>query len=200
LQHQSDPDGALFWETGEGFGPELGLAAHLARSLPEEVAILKFAIGGSSLQRDWLPRTGGTLYPELRRAVRQALSALRRSGHAPRLAGVFRIQGEADALQAEAAANYGQNLGALVQRLRREFGPPRLPFVFARLPASLALPYAPEVRARQEAVALRLANTALVDTDDLGTRPDELHYDSAAGASLERGQAACVIRDDDRRR
>jgi hypothetical protein len=145
LQHQSDPDGALFWETGEGFGPELGLAAHLARSLPEEVAILKFAIGGSSLQRDWLPRTAGTLYPELRRAVRQALSALRRSGHAPRLAGVFRIQGEADALQAEAAANYGQNLGAPIGRLRREFGPPRLPFVFARLPAGLAVPYAPEV-------------------------------------------------------
>jgi hypothetical protein len=193
LQPQSDPSGTLFWETGDGFGPELGVGPALASALQEEVAILKFAIGGSSLPRDWLPGTGGTVYPEMRRAVRRALAALRRSGRRPRLAGVFWIQGEADALLPEPAANYRLYLGALITRLRNEFGPPHLPFVFARLPAGLALPYAAEVRAAQQDVVRLFTNTALVDTDDLATRPDGLHYDSSATLALGRRLAGAYL-------
>jgi hypothetical protein len=195
LQFQSDPEGALFWRTGDGFGPELTLARALAPDGPGEVALVKFVIGGSSLARDWRPGAG-PLFRQLRNAVLRALQALRDAGRIPRLAGVFWVQGEADAQRRPPAVAYAANLQLLIARLRLDLRAPHLPFVVSRLRSGLPadqFPFRAAVRVAQERLTRRVGNTAVVDTDDLGVRPDDLHHDSAGTLELGRRLAMAYL-------
>jgi hypothetical protein len=193
LQYQSDPEGTLFWGTGDGYGPELSLGQDLAAALPE-TAIVKLVISGSSLSRDWKP--GGLLYRQLRTNVRHALDALESAGRTPRVAGVFWVHGEADAQRERGANEYALNLRTLVARLRQDFADPQLPFVFARLRPGLdeiGFKFAGRVRQAQQDLARRIGNTALVDSDDLRVRGDGFHLNSGGVVELGRRLAAAWL-------
>ena len=186
LQFQTDPSEELFLGAADGFGPEIRLGRDLADAIVEDVAIVKVAFNRTNLARDWNASRNASLYRQMRDLLRSALAELSRAGDTPQLAGFFWVQGESDAMSEPAATRYFQNLRVLIARLRQELSAPFLPFVFARLRAGLAeaccpgFPFVAVVRTAQADVARRVANTVLVDTDDLEVRNDTVHYDSAA--------------------
>lgn len=193
LKFQTDPSGATFGGLTDGFGPEIKMGRMLADALPEEIAIVKFAINATSLAGDWNPATAGSLYEQLTKIVDSSLTVLVNMGHTSSIAGFFWMQGEWDARNATDAANYQANLANFVQQLRGEFAVPDMPFVFGRLNANIwQSPYGisqvdlATVRTAQANVANSAAKTAMVNSDDLGLIGDFIHF-SAAG-QLEMGE------------
>jgi hypothetical protein len=124
LQFQSDPTGMTFFGPLHGFASEMKIGRIIADSVPLELAIVKFAVSGSSLATDWNPDTPGSLYPQMREEVVAALAALAAVGDVGRVAGFFWMQGEADAQQEASATSYEANLSAFIQRLRADFARP----------------------------------------------------------------------------
>lgn len=95
------------------------------------------------------------------------------------------MQGEADA-SAENAALYQSRLTAFIADVRATFWP-RLPFIIGRL--SSGQTHIPEqylniVRAGQTAVAAADPLTAIVDTDGLPMKSDNLHFNGAGQQSM----------------
>src|SRR5262249_11243966 len=130
LQFQSNA--LIFGGVAHGFGPEIKLGRVLADALPTDIAIVKFAIGGSSLAVDWDPATPGSYYDQMTDDVTLALAALGAMGDTGRVRGFFWMQGEADSQNLAQATAYEANLTNLIQRVRTDLGDPMLPFVFGR--------------------------------------------------------------------
>jgi hypothetical protein len=86
-------------------------------------------------------------------------------GHIGKIAGVFWMQGESDTNDSAMASNYQSNLIQLIERFRRDFAAPELPFVLGQI--NNAGPFQSVVRAAQAAIPSVVANTAFEPTDDL---------------------------------
>lgn len=163
--------------TPYNMGTELTLGRAMAKWQPW---IVKQSIGNTSIQVHWLPT--GT-YPAAGAGnlanlwIARMLSAIAQSGGTP--AAVVWIQGEADAADATAAANYQTNLTALINHVRASI--PGIPWVIVRLNNTTTLTHKATVRAAQDAVALALPNVYSVDVDDI---PTTLHYSADQLASL----------------
>ncbi|MGH8528308.1 MAG: sialate O-acetylesterase [Nevskiales bacterium] len=190
LQFQTDPSGATFGGLTSGFGPEIMLGRTLADSLEPEVAIVKLAINATSLATDWNPSTPGSLYDQLVDIVNAALAALTAAGDTGVVSGLFWMQGEWDAQNSADASAYQANLTNFIQRLRSDFPSPSLPFVFGRLndridqSCCFSFPFLDTVRLAQEGVASTVANTAIVNTDDLPLNSDLVHFQADGQLSL----------------
>jgi cysteine-rich repeat protein len=190
LQFQTDPSSLTFAGPIDGFGPEIKLGRVLADASSLEVAIVKFAVSGSSLAGDWNPATSGSLYHQMRTDVAGALAALASAGDSGQVAGVFWMQGEADAMASGTAAAYEANLTSFIGQLRADFGSTGLPFVFGRINVNIdtsccfSFPFKNEVRTAQANVASAVPRTAMVDTDDLPLISDTLHFTAAGQLGL----------------
>jgi cysteine-rich repeat protein len=199
LQFQSDPSGLTFVTTANGFGPEIKLGRVLADALTLDVAIVKFAVSGSSLAVDWNPATAGSLYHQMRDDVAGALAALAAMGDSGQLAGVFWMQGEADAQTGAAAAAYEANLTSFIGQLRSDFASSGLPFVLGRINVNIdtsccfSFPFKNEVRTAQANVAGAVSRTAMVDTDDLPLIGDTLHFAAPGQLALGEGFANAYL-------
>jgi cysteine-rich repeat protein len=190
LQYQSDPSGLTFATTNDGFGSEIKLGRTLADALALDVAIVKFAVSGSSLAVDWNPATAGSLYHQMRDDVAGALAALAAAGDSGQVAGVFWMQGEADAMTSDAAAAYETNLTSFIGQLRTDFASTGLPFVLGRINVNIdmsccfSFPYKDDVRTAQANVAGAVSRTVMVDTDDLPLIDDSIHFAAPGQLSL----------------
>jgi hypothetical protein len=121
---------------GHGFGPEYSLAQALSQlDGPQTIGIVKYT-GGTNLHDHWQPgfADGSSYNPynELVSRVQQALAALpaQHNGDTGYLAGVFWMQGEADAQDLRTTQQYEYDLIGWVARLRYDLGVPNLPFVY----------------------------------------------------------------------
>jgi len=192
LQFQTDGSGLTFSGPVNGFGPEIKLGRVLADALSVDVAIVKFAVSGSSLAVDWNPATAGSLYHQMRDDLAGALAALAVAGDGGQVGAVFWMQGEADAQTSETAAAYEANVTGFIDRLRTEFFNGNLPFVFGRINVNIdssccfSFPFKDEVRTAQANVAGAVPGTAMVDTDDLPLISDSVHF--TAGGQLGLGE------------
>lgn len=133
----------------EKFGPELTFAIRITELMPEEnIAILKYAKGGSSLANHgsrwgtWAPdyndSTGINQYDHFLSAVRNALAVkdIDGDGEEDRLipAGIIWMQGESDADNSvENARAYKQNLKRMMDLIRAAFRVDDLPIVIGQI-------------------------------------------------------------------
>lgn len=174
---------------GQSNALRIGLDAALVGALggrggPFEV--VKLAVGATSLIQagtDWNVHSTGELYDQLLAAVRDRIAYVVSQGYTPQIASVFWIQGEADATHEKGALQYQQNLTDFINRIRADLGT-EMPFIIAELNSLSAEPYVPEVRAAQLAVAAKLDNVRLVETDDLPLTRDSIHYTAASRVVL----------------
>lgn len=118
------------------FGPEVTFARRVHRELGLPIAIIKSAVGGTTVARDWNPEApdgGQQLYPRTLKLIRESLAALERQGVAHRLEAVCWHQGENDMLDRQLVPQYAEGLNRLVQRLRADLQLPELPWYVAEV-------------------------------------------------------------------
>lgn len=179
--------------TGLGFGAELGFghmmeAARASGTLDsEEIYIVKYAIGATSLDIDWNVNGTNNQYDNFTAWVGGALANLAAANLAYQVEGMLWMQGENDANDAGRAANYQSNLTNLITDVRDRYGAD-MDFVIGRLHEELEpgfYGYAEEVRNAQETVANTVANTDWVDTDSFMVNPiDGVHFNSFGHLAL----------------
>ena len=111
--------------SGSAFGPELGLAAYLSKTYPDETFyIIKYAIGGSGLYAHWNPEDEekNSCLVEFKETVDRGLELLDEMGLDPRIVGFVWMQGESDASTLYRAHEYYRLQKALIEDIRNEYG------------------------------------------------------------------------------
>ena len=127
-----ETSGSTLWRPlapGESFGPEITFARKLKRSGMDSIAIIKSAVGGTTVAFDWnptAPTNGQNLYPRTLKLIRESLQDLDRRGRKYQLEGVLWHQGENDMLDPRLNRQYAQGLTELIARLRQDLQAPRL--------------------------------------------------------------------------
>ncbi len=177
------------------FGPEIIFGRTMADSNPRvNIAIIKYAHGGSNLHTEWAPT--GERYLTFLSTVKEALTTLKEAGHSYEFGGMLWIQGEADA-RPRTSTQYEANLTHLIQRIRTEVfheseGSYTPPIIISGLSDSqysdITTPGtgAYNVRQAQEAVASRGRQTGFVNTDGFGVYPDRnnIHFNAAGQLAI----------------
>ena len=108
------------------FGPELGLAAYLSETYPDETFyIIKCATGGATLYGHYNPTTEGPDSNEclitLDQQIENGLKLLEDEGLTPKIVGMLWMQGESDANMASTAYNYYELETALIAHVREKY-------------------------------------------------------------------------------
>jgi hypothetical protein len=172
--------------SGTDFGPEVTFGRAVADGLPaESFALIKHAAGGTNLYSDWDPATGGT-YSAFRNTVGDGLAAITAAGHNYEIVGMLWTQGESDAKQGRTTSQYEADLIEFVADVRGRYGDD-LPFFLSRLSAdqtNISTTQLANVRAAQENFAAADSFGHLIDTDGMGMKGDNLHFDAAGQIAL----------------
>jgi len=114
---------------GDAFGPELTFARTLKTRDDSPIAIIKSAIGGTTVAVDWnpeAPELGQKLYPRTIRLIQESLKELERRGQRYQLEGVLWHQGENDMLDRRLNSRYAEGLTRLIARMRSDLQAPEL--------------------------------------------------------------------------
>lgn len=205
-----------------GFGMEMSLGSALSRAHPgRQIYLIKHAVGGTSLFRDWHPGVGPE-YLTFEALVNQALGELSAKGLRPIVRGVFWQQGEADAKTPEMSHVYGRRLENFIVRTRARFAPytsshsgSAIRFVLGQVipdaatgsQAHKTYPHRHEIRAAQLSVSQALGNVVTVPTDpsfsthassrDGYRDEDNIHFDEAGLTKLGEHMAAAFLAEHD---
>ncbi|MEM9163672.1 MAG: sialate O-acetylesterase, partial [Cyanobacteria bacterium P01_F01_bin.4] len=202
--HLADPyEGAKIWQydsqsftnlrpgfagwSGERdrFGPELTFGREIAERSDEDIYLIKYAQGATSLASDWDPQAANQRYDELISRVEAALIYLEDGGVDYRVEGMVWMQGESDTYNDDYAAAYEDNLSAFIADVRSRYGDD-LEFSIGRI--SNTLPTSPfnraAVRAAQASVAGQSSLNHLVSTDGLGVIEDGVHFGTQGQIAL----------------
>ncbi|MCC6681286.1 MAG: hypothetical protein IT445_10345 [Phycisphaeraceae bacterium] len=122
------------------FGPELTFGRDMQIALGEEtLALLKYAVGGTSLYGDWFAdgtasqSSDGPQYIQFKQLVNEGLARLQTDhpGAQINVAGMLWHQGEADV--GTQAYNYETNLTHFIHDVRQDLNLPNLPFYIGGL-------------------------------------------------------------------
>jgi hypothetical protein len=174
-----------------GIGPAQSLGRHLDFYQSNKCDLACVGVSGSTLNTHWRPSgtfpSGGTNLYQQALAVTDAAKA----SFGSQIAGFFWVQGETDATDATAAANYEANLTALFNAVRTAYGP--IPIVFAQLSSSFVGPFSATVRTAQANVAAAFTNCTMVVTDDVPLGGDNIHYTADGYAALGDRLAAAMV-------
>jgi len=129
-------------------GPELGFGWAVGDYLDEQVLLIKFGPGGTSLAGPWRPpSSGGTAkkargpgvgdeYEKMIAGVRKQLKNLKADfpdydGKGYEIVGFGWHQGWNDGCSANLVAEYEKNMANFIRDVRKDLGVPKLPFVIA---------------------------------------------------------------------
>lgn len=159
-----------------GVGLGMSFAREMADADPSvTVGLIPCAVGGTPLER-W--EKGGDLYAQAVERTRLAL----KDGT---LKGILWHQGEADSGNEEKSRSYADRLVKMVGDLRADLGGGDVPFVAGELGTFLALEnkekkpsYWPEVNRQLGTVPARLPRAAVVKSEGLKHKGDEVHFDT----------------------
>jgi len=167
------------------FGPELAFASLLNQQPPYDHYIVKLAVADTPLawhtaKDHWAP--SGRLYNQLLSMIENAYQSKKNTVRL-RVAGLFFMQGETDALSSTAAMQYKANLNALIANFRNAMhaggctNDPQVPVVLGRIQDNPIWTYRKQVRLAQQEVDKNSASVGLVNTDDFATElADAVHY------------------------
>ena len=114
------------------FGPELTFARKIKPALRGRIALVKCAVGGTTLAVQWDPETG-PLYAKAIGLTRSALADLRARNPRVVLEGVLWHQGENDMLSAQFRPRYEERLVRFIARVREDLGEPGLKFFIGEI-------------------------------------------------------------------
>ena len=105
-------------------GPELSFVREIRKYVDSPIAIIKCAVGGTTLGEDWNPdQPGGfMLYPKALKLVRDSLAELTKRDIRFRVEGLMWHQGENDMFNDDYRASYGDHLSRFIQCWRRDLG------------------------------------------------------------------------------
>lgn len=163
-----------------GAGLARAFAAEILKHEPNvTIGLVPAAVGGTSIDV-WEPgafneKTASHPYDD-------AIARTQRAIQDGTLAGILWHQGEGDSGKAKSAL-YKARLIALIERFRKEFDAPELPFIIGQLGQFEAKPWSPGrivVNDAQIAVAREVSNTAFVSSDDLVSKGDNTHFNTAS--------------------
>lgn len=198
------------------FGPELAAGFQLSQDLgTKKLALIKHAEGGTKLTpkaigyetTSWYPGADksdtahwGKEFTIFVQTVERGLEELKAQGLSPEIIGMFWVQGEADATDIQAGAEYGKNLTLLIKRVREQFDVPDLPFVYAQV-----LPY--QKRASSAEVRQAMADidqdsgkpeaipgAFMVATEGMKAQGDKVHFNTGGQLALGRKLAQTLAR------
>ncbi len=162
------------------FGPEVSFGRAIADAYPSDnIALIKYAAGGTSLYNDWAPGTGAQ-YTNFRNTVTAGIAALQAAGHTTEIVGMLWHQGESDAIAGQ-QANYANNLTAFIADIRSNYGA-NLPFLIGEIRRSNG-PAFVTVADAQVDVAAADQNAIFVPASDL-TFKDTYHFDAPSQVTL----------------
>ncbi|MDB9314586.1 sialate O-acetylesterase [Spirulina sp. CS-785/01] len=188
LQPPTEPLPFTLYKQEGGFGPEITLGQTIARRLQQPVAIVKYAVEGSTLAEDWNPENPDSLYYAMRDRAYQAIGQLSLQTPQPvQIAGFFWMQGESDAKDEDMAQQYEANLSTLITQLRQDFHTPDLPIIIGQIflrenhqsyHPPKTFPWGDQIRQSQTQVHETTPNTGLVETLDLPRDEDNLHFNN----------------------
>ncbi len=188
-----------------GFGPEVKLGYDLSRVVEQtpdtQLAIIKYAKGGSTLATDWKANGNvttdgdGVHYQVFQRVVRDGLAKLRSaySNGTVEIAGMVWVQGEQDIDKGSSTAMaYATNLTAFINDVRQTFCP-TMPFCLSRISTQQKYYSVPSkytdfltVRSNQLAVAATVPSTYMIETDgtNFTVMADRGHFDAQGQQAL----------------
>ena len=175
------------------FGPEVTFGRAIADADPTaHYALLKYAVGGTSLSVDWRAPTPsspttGAVYGAFKTAIADGLGDLTARGDTYKIVGMLWLQGESDS---SAAAAYRANLGNFIADVRSTYGA-NLPFVIGGIGYDSA--NSATVSAAQADAAATTPFVRYFTDDDLRPTPTALHFD-AAGQQAIGGRFATALR------
>ncbi len=118
------------------FGPEVTFARRVKQHAQFPIAIIKSAVGGTTVAFDWnsdAPDKGQKLYPRTLKLIRESLDELDKRGVRYRLEAVMWHQGENDMLDRKLYKQYADGLTKLVARLRADLKAPELKWYIAEV-------------------------------------------------------------------
>jgi hypothetical protein len=189
------------------FGPEVtfgySMAQYYASQPNTEVAIIKYAVGGTNLYSQWA--AGGTAteasdgpdYVAFQNTVNTALAAIKSAnpGATVVIAGMDWMQGESDAVinsGVDESLAYQTNLTNFIDDVRLTYGAD-LPFVIGELSVNQtgtgAAQQRANVMAAQVAVSKALPDVGIVNTNSFPLNSDNLHFSTVGQEDLGDGFA-----------
>jgi len=167
------------------FGPEIYFGHTMAKAFPsDDIRLVKYAAGGTTLYKDWSPTTKGKQYVHFMNKAKAALADLDAAGVNYEISGMLWLQGESDASRNK-AETYERNLSKFISHMRAEFKTPNMPFIIARVRSHYGgkTGQAKIVRDAQVKVAKSTKNVAWFDTDECSML-NAGHYDAKGLADI----------------
>ena len=179
-------------------GPEVqfGRLLQARYGVAQKIALVKFAIGGTSLNRHWLNPRKVNLSDQLLIALAQIKQQIEQAGDTVQFEGFAWIQGTSDAGSEEDAVKYLANLRTLRSKVRDFVGNPKLPFVIEHTSIDFTKLSAQDAARMTEPLAIvNKAQRDFVTEDKCAAivrmerfaHGDAVHFDPAAYYSI--GQA-----------
>lgn len=184
------------------FGPELYMA-HFLNNVPGRQFIVKLGVAGTSLIPqpgidNWAPN--GHLYMELIKMITSAYNS-KKSTYRLRVAGIFFMQGESDALNPSLTstalqAQYDTSLTNFIASLRSDIynrncaSGSNIPFVIGRIQNNATWTKNAAIRKAQQSVDKSSSSIGLANTDDFlapnppGMKNDGVHFNEYGQAHL----------------
>lgn len=176
-------------ESPDRFGPELGFASKIHQLYANrKIALIKHAHSATNLYNEWNPgkdendtTNWGLQFKVFIQTVDSGLNELRKMGYQPMIRGMLWQQGEGDAISKDSAsAKYAQNLIQFIQRVRKQFNAPKMPFVYGYvLPPPNTGTDRDLVRqaeydiAQKSKTKISVKKATVVQTDDLSQRAND---------------------------
>lgn len=170
------------------FGPEVTFGRDIAAATGRNVALVKYAVGSTTLADEWHApdangQGAGLCYTGFMTSVNAARASFGPDVQVT-IRGMVWMQGETDAwYQDPARANaYEQNLTAFIASVRSDLKVADLPFIIGRISPSWNWSgggHGAIVRQAQYDVSQTVANTLMINTDDLELNPDLAHYSTS---------------------
>ncbi len=191
LYHTSGAGFGYLRATDDDFGPEIEFGRTMSTALPGPIAIVKHAVGSTSLAEDWSPSLGDNHYSALMTRVASARQYWTGAAYEVQVAGVVWMQGEEDARREAMAPLYEANLLRFIDHVRLDLQAPDAPLVFGKIRGA-EFPYRETIRDAQTAVDEADVRAYLVETDDLTTW-EGLHFDTASQVTLGRRFATAML-------
>jgi len=171
------------------FGPEVSFGRALADALPDRhIALIKYAEGGTSLNKDWNPAVRDRLYDAFLAFVAQSLETLTDRGDTYDLRGMIWHQGESDAGLPE--GEYQTLLTDFIAKVRAALGAPELPFGIGEVYDNGKRD---RVRAGEKATAQAVPGAFFVSAEGLTTFDGGTHFDAASQIELGRRFGAGMV-------
>ncbi|SFK69077.1 sialate O-acetylesterase [Lysobacter sp. cf310] len=168
----------LYQHNNNFFGPELAIGRELSHHLGEQIALIKYSKGATSLAVDWDPTNpGNNCYDYLINTIVNSTQAANVGNVALDIQGVFWMQGESDSLDLNYAQNYKANLLRFISTLRTKLGKPDLDIYVATIKDASVWTYRQLIWDAQQAVADADPHVYLIDAKTLETyASDPMHY------------------------